>query len=425
MQKLRIYILLTLFLVIGNNQAQNTDSLAIAITENRELPSDSLVIRFLTEAGIPITSNNSIKLLPSGREKFKDLFQFIEQAEHHIHMEYFNFRNDSIAAELFNLLSVKAAQGVEVRLLFDAFGNWSNNRPLKKKQLKEIRSKKIEIVKFDPISFPYINHVFHRDHRKIVVIDGKIGYTGGMNIADYYIDGLPKIGAWRDMHLRLEGEGVRYLQEIFLDIWNKEAKQQIGGEAYFPPLNDDTITNGKTVAIVDREPRVSPKILRRTFVKSINSAQNTVQIVNPYFVPTKSVKKALKKALSRGVDVEIMISSKSDISFTPDASHYIAHQLMKKGAGIYLYNKGFHHSKIMMIDHSFCTVGSANLDSRSLRYDYETNAFIFNKETTKELIDMFEADKKESTILTEEKWKERSQWRRFVGWFAHLFTPFL
>nr|WP_203558467.1 cardiolipin synthase [Bacteroides sp. 519] len=388
----------------------------------QNVASDSTVLRYLTEANIPITYNNRVKLLPSGTMKFNDMFAQLKKAKHHIHMEYFNFRNDSIANLLFTILAEKAREGVEIRLIFDAFGNSSNNQPLKNHHLKKIRSTGIEIEKFDPIRFPYLNHIFHRDHRKIVVIDGKTAYTGGMNVADYYINGLPEIGAWRDMHMHITGNSVYDLQDIFLLTWNKTTKENIKGNQYYP--EPDSLGN-KAVAIVDRAPKVSPKQLRRTFVKSINAAAERVQIVNPYFVPTRSVKKAIKNALKRGIDVEIMISAKSDIGFTPDASHYVSHQLMKKGADIYMYNTGFHHSKIMMIDSLFCTVGSANLDSRSLRYDYETNAFIFDKEITHELMDIFEADKADSTIMTEENWKERSRWKRFVGWFAHLFTPFL
>ena len=180
--------------------------------------SDSLMRQELKEMGAPITGNNRVELLMSGHDKFIDLFEAIRGARHHIHLEYFNFRNDSIANALFDLLAQKAAEGVEVRAMFDAFGNWSNNRPLKKKHLRDIRKRGIEIVKFDPITFPYINHALHRDHRKIAVIDGRIGYTGGMNIADYYINGLPEIGEWRDMHMHIEGDVVRYLQGIFLDI---------------------------------------------------------------------------------------------------------------------------------------------------------------------------------------------------------------
>lgn len=384
---------------------------------------DSLVIEYLKEQHVPITENNQVVLLPSGEEKFIDLFEHIRQARHHIHMEYFNFRNDSIGKEMFSLLAEKVAEGVMVRLLYDDFGNSSNNQPLKKKHLEEIRSRGIEIVAFDPIKFPYLNHVFHRDHRKIVVLDGTIGYTGGMNVADYYIHGLPKIGKWRDMHIRLEGEAVLCLQDIFLDIWNEQTKQNIDDDIYYP--EPDSLAGNKTVAIVDRKPRVTPKTLRRTLVESINSAKRKVQIVNPYFAPTSSIKKAIRKALERGVEVEIMISAKSDIPFTPDASFYTSYRLMKKGAEVYIYNDGFHHTKIMMVDDSFCTVGSTNFNSRSLRYDYETNAFIFNKETTQELIDIFEKDKMQSDTLTRERWKSRSRWKRFVGWFAHLFTPFL
>lgn len=421
---MRIFILLLLFLVTTNIRATDTDTLDIAPVTTQHITSDSVVLHYLIDAGVPVSYNNKIKLLPSGKEKFNDMFRSIVDAKHHIHMEYFNFRNDSIATQLFNLLIMKAAEGVEIRLLFDAFGNWSNSKPLKKKHLNTIRNAGIEIVKFDPINFPYLNHIFHRDHRKIVVIDGKIAYTGGMNVADYYVDGLPEIGDWRDMHMRIEGDAVSALQEIFFSVWNKEAKQNIEGDVYFPPTATEEGAD-MVAAIVDRAPRKSPKLLRRTFVKSINSAQKNIQIVNPYFVPTKSIKKAIKKALERGVDVEIMISAKSDISFTPDASQYIAYQLTKKGAEVYMYNDGFHHSKIMMIDDAFSTVGSANFDSRSLRYDYETNVFIFDKEITKELTDIFEDDKEDSIPLTKEEWKKRSKWKRFVGWFAHLFTPFL
>jgi len=386
---------------------------------------DSVIVRFLSDAGIPITTNNKIHLLKSGKEKFDDLFSAIKKAKHHIHLEYFNFRNDSIAKELFTLLAYKAQEGVKIRALFDAFGNWSNSRPLKKKHLKKLRETGIEIYHFDPLRFPYINHVFHRDHRKIAVIDGMIAYVGGMNIADYYIKGLPEIGEWRDMHIRIEGGAVHHLQEIFLSIWNKTTKQNICGTAYFPIHSDTTFHDGKSIAIVDRTPRKSPKQIRQTYAKSIDAAKSNIQIVNPYFLPTRSIKKALKSALKRGINVEIMLSAKADIAFTPEGSIRVAHNLMKKGAHIYLYKGGFHHSKIMMIDSSFCTVGTANLDSRSLRYDYEVNAFIFDKGITEELSDIFEKDKQNCTILTPEEWKKRSVWKRFVGLLAQMCTPFL
>ena len=401
-----------LLLLAGRASAQTTRS-------------DSTVMQRLKDMGIPVTYNNRVELLMNGHDKFVDLFEAIRGARHHIHLEYFNFRNDSIANALFDLLAQKAAEGVKVRALFDAFGNWSNNRPLKKKHLEDIRRRGIEIVKFDPITFPWFNHAAHRDHRKIVVIDGKIGYTGGMNIADYYIKGLPKIGEWHDIHVRIDGDAVRYLQGIFLTMWNRETGQHVGGPEYFPdtPQLPDSIA--EEIMIVDRTPLETPRSISRAYAASIRSADSLIRIVNPYFVPTKSIQEALKHALKKGTEVEIMVPRVSDVPFTPEAAFYILHKLMKRGAKVYLFNGGFHHSKVMMVDGSFCTVGTANLNSRSLRYDYETNAFIFDPETTAELTGMFEHDKGRSTLLTPEVWKERSAWKKFVGWFAHLLTPFL
>ena len=382
-------------------------------------------MNYLREKGAPVTKNNKVKLLMNGHDKFVDLFAAIRQAHRHIHLEYFNFRNDSIANALFDLLAQKAAEGVEIRALFDAFGNWSNNRPLKKRHLERIRQQGIEIVKFDPITFPWFNHAAHRDHRKIVVIDGKTGYTGGMNIADYYIYGLPKIGQWHDIHMRIEGDAVRYLQGIFLTMWNRETGQHIGGPEYFPDIPQFPDSVAEEIAIVDRTPRETPRSISHAYAASIRAAEEKIQIVNPYFVPTKSIREALKHALKKGTEVEIMIPAVSDVPFTPEAAMYIVHKLMKRGAKIYLFNGGFHHSKVMMVDSVFCTVGTANLNSRSLRYDYETNAFIFAPSTTKQLTNMFERDKKNSTLLTPKVWKERSVWKKFVGWVANLMTPFL
>lgn len=165
--------------------------------------------------------------------------------------------------------------------------------------------------------------------------------------------------------------------------------------------------------------------MRDAYIAAINSARHKIQIINPYFTPTASIRKALEKAIKRGVRVDIMIPGKSDIPFTPDAALYIANSLRKKGAHIYIYNGGFHHSKIMMIDERFCTVGSTNLNSRSLRYDYEINAFILDLPVTAELTEIFRQDKADSTVLTKEEYKKRSIRKRILGWFAHLFTPVL
>ncbi len=393
--------------------------------------SDSAMIAYLRSEGVAITHGNRVRLLKSGEEKFDDLFTAIRKAKYYIHLEYFNFRNDSIAALLFTELDKKVQEGVKVRAMFDAFGNWSNNKPLKKRHLKELAKRGIEIVKFDPLNFPFIGDFMSRDHRKIVIIDGQTAYTGGMNVADYYIEGLPAFGDWRDMHMRIEGPAVDELQRIFLTMWEKATDERLTDSIYyFPPKTDKLHLPGTvddvTIGIVDRVPRKSPKLMREAYAHAILAAEEKIELINPYFVPTRTVRRALKKAAKKGVDVQVMVSVKGDIPITPDASMHVARQLHKCGATIYQFEGGFHHSKIMMVDDKFCTVGSTNLNSRSLRYDYEVNAFIFNPQVTDELSDVFNADKKQSTIMTDENWKQRSRWHRFVGWFSNLIlTPFL
>ena len=352
--------------------------------------SDSLIVATLRENNIRFSHNNSVTLLMSGQQKFDDMFNAIRQAKSSIHLEYFNFRNDS-----------------------NGFGNDSNNQPLKKHHLRSLRADSIDIVEYSPIRFPWINHIYGRDHRKIVVIDGKIGYTGGMNVADYYIKGTEQVGEWRDMHCRTEGDAVNELQRIFLRIWNRTTGQNVHGMKYynggtltaFHGLKPDTTATAgrKMVGIINREPGKTPKIMRTFYVNAINQAKDSIHIINPYFTLIPSVTRALTRAIRRGVKVEIMLSAKSDIPLTPDAALYQAHKLMKRGATIWLYKPGFHHSKIMMVD-----------------------GVIIDPCTTRELDDMFWRDKQNSFLLTPESWNQfRTGWQKRVGWFGHLLQMFM
>lgn len=398
--------------------------------------SDSLIVKALQKDGVTFTKNNSVSLLMDGQEKFDDMFEAIRQAKSSVHLEYFNFRDDSIASELFTILRLKAKEGVKIRALFDGFGNSSNNKPLKKRQLENLRRDGIEIYEFDPIRFPWINHVFSRDHRKIVVIDGNVAYTGGMNVADYYINGTKQVGTWRDMHCRIEGGAVNELQMIFIRIWKKVTGEDLWLPEYFRAykpmsftgLKPDTTATArhKMVGIINREPRRTNKIMRTFYLDAINSAKDSIKLINPYLTLSPKLKRALRNAVKRGVKVEVMVSIHSDIPLTPDCVFYNVHKLMKHGVDVWMYKPGFHHTKIIMVDGRFCTVGSTNLNSRSLRWDYEENAVIVDSNTTKELDLMFDRDKKDSFYLTQQTWNEfRSPWKKFVGWFAHLLSPFL
>ena len=398
---------------------------------------DSLIVNQLRSKGVRFTKNNSVTLLMSGQEKFDDLFKAIDQARSSIHLEYFNFRNDSINNELIEHLARKAEQGIEVRAIFDGFGNASNNQPMRRKHIQAIRAKGIEIHEFKPICFPWIHDIFNRDHRKIVIIDGKIAYTGGMNVADYYIKGTPIVGSWHDMHCRIEGDEVNTLQTIFLRMWYMVSGQNIHGAKYYRGIsNADYITGLKPdtcqsaghemVGIINREPATSNDIIRYFYLNAINDAHDSIKIINPYFTLLPKLKRALRRAVKRGVKVEIMLSVKSDIPLTPDCGFYNAHKLMKVGCRVWMYKPGFHHTKIILVDGRFCTVGSANLNARSLRWDRENNAVIIDREITKELDTLFENQKKDCFLLTPKSWNTwRTPWQKFRGWFAHLLWPFL
>ena len=408
---------------------------------------DSLIVSDLRKAGVSFSHNNSMVLFTSGQEKYDEMFATIRQARESIHLEYFNFRNDSIASALFDILAEKAKEGVEVRALYDAFGNMSNNRPLKNRHVEAIRARGIELYEFDPIGFPWINHVFSRDHRKIVVIDGKVAFTGGMNVADYYIHGTEVVGDWHDMHCRIDGDEVNTLQKIFLSVWNKTTGQNVHGakyyrgihsaikgtidasrDAYIEGVKRDTTATAykKMVGIINREPHRTNKIMRQFYISCFDRAQDSVRLINPYMSLTHSVKKAIKRCLKRGVKVQVMMSAVSDIPMEPDASFYNLHWMMKRGAEVYIYEGGFHHTKIIMVDGRVSTVGSCNLDARSLNWDYEENAVIVDKNTTGELDRHFDAQKKHSFRLTPERWNQwRTRWQKTYGWLSKWLSPWL
>ena len=439
MRKIEKYsLLLTLLLLWFNIIGQATTAIPIIYTQYlQQTHSDSLIVKQLRTKGIQFSNNNSVTLLTTGQEKFDDLFKAIDQAHSSIHLEYFNFRNDSINNELITRLAKKAKEGIEVRAIFDGFGNASNNRPMRKKHLREIRKKGIEIYEFKPMAFPWIQDIFNRDHRKIVVIDGKIGYTGGMNVADYYIKGTKAVGEWHDMHCRIEGDAVNTLQKIFLQMWNKVSGQNVHGAKYYRGISNANYIKGlkadtcksawhQMVGIINREPHVSKDIIRFFYEKAINDAKDSIKIINPYFTLSPKLRTALKNAAKRGVKVEIMLSVKSDIPLTPDCSYYNAHKLMKDGCTIWLFEPGFHHTKIILVDGKFCTIGSANLNSRSLRWDREVNAVVIDKGITKGLDTIFENQKKKCFKLTEEKWdKWRTPWQKLKGKLGYFLSPFL
>lgn len=382
--------------------------------------SGEVLRRVLIEQGNPEYDSCRVTLLPSAREKYADMFSVIRKAERFVHLEYFIFRHDSIGGELINLLREKVEQGVEVRLLIDAYGNWKASDPITEEQMDSIRQLGIHFAVFDPLRFPWIPNMLHRDHRKIVVVDGLYAWTGGMNVADYYIHGTKQTGAWHDLHARFEGPVVDEFGNIFIRIWNKTTGESLAPRQYRATREPETY-GSSVVSIVNREPKVSNRQIRQSLVAALKTAKQEVCIINPYVTNTHSVRRAMKQALRRGIRMKIMVSANSDNKIVPEVIGIQMKKMMRRGAEVYYFEGGFHHSKIMTVDNEIGIIGTANLDGRSLRYDYEVNAVVFDPQVTTELNEIFRRSALQSQILTPKNFKQRfSLKRRFVG---RMFQP--
>lgn len=410
--------------VVAHRSASETVRLQKFEMEDLDKPTASDVARqSLVEQGNPLFQNNKAKLLPSAREKYTDLFATIRDAHHFIHLEYFILYNDSVGSALFDILKEKVDQGVEVRVLVDAYGNHKSSSPLTKSILASIRQSGIKIAIYDPLHFPYFLNIMHRDHRKIAVIDGRVAYTGGMNIAEYYLHGKRQTGPWRDMQVRLEGPVVDEFERIFARIWQKTTGEHLDSLHY--RAEHSPIANREMV-VVNREPHKLSRQIRKAYASAIDAAQKEIRIVNPYPTNVRTVRQALRRALQRGVKVKLMVSSVTDNHIVPEVVGIQMRRMTRHGAEVYYFEGGFHHSKVMTVDGEFCTVGTTNLDARSMCYDYEVNVFIFDPLTTYQLNNIFDSDIAECELLTPENFKRRfSLKKRFVGQMFQVLKGFL
>ncbi|NLZ96266.1 MAG: cardiolipin synthase, partial [Bacteroidales bacterium] len=272
------------------------------------------------------------------------------------------------------------------------------------------------------VKFPmFTSHVNYRNHRKVVVIDGQVGYTGGMNVADRYING-PSWGNWRDTHIRIEGKGVQGLQSVFLIDWFMVSKSLVTAREYFPPLET---FGDNLMQIVTSGPYSPAREIMQGFMQAIFGAQSYIYIQTPYFIPPESLSEALIAASTRGVDVRLMVPRKSDTLLVQLASRSYFKKLLRAEIKIYFYEPGFLHSKLMVIDDSLTLVGSANFDVRSFEQNLEVEAFIYNENTAKRGKEIFVEDQKSSTEIVLREWIKRPVWMRFKESFIRLFTPLL
>lgn len=380
-----------------------------------------LIYMNLTTNNAVLTQDNHIDIFSDGAKKFENLLRDLDTARHHIHIQYYIFRLDSLGTRILETLIRKAKQGVKVRILYDDMGS----RGVKKKDFKALTDAGGEIEIFFPSIFPLFNpRMNFRNHRKIVVIDGRIGYSGGFNVGDEYLGLKKKFGYWRDTHMRIEGSAVHPLQTRFLLDWNQAcAGSKMGySDKFFPAIP----AKGEVgIQIVSSGPDSDWPHIKNGYLKLIHMAKKYIYIQSPYFIPDISFLDAICTATLSGIDVRIMIPNKPDHMFVYWATYSYVGQLLNAGAKIYIYENGFLHAKMIVTDDEASTVGTANIDVRSFSLNFEVNAFIYDRTMSHYLAEVFEKDMLYSTELTLDMYNNRSNLIKTKEAFSRLLSPLL
>ncbi len=366
------------------------------------------------------TQDNSVSVYTDGNDKFNALFEDLKEAKHSINIMYFIVKKDEMGISLIKALTDKAREGLEVRLLIDALGG----RQVSKKMIQPLIDAGGKVAFFFPPKIKYITLKLNfRNHRKLVVIDGKIGYLGGFNVADEYVGKSKKFGHWRDTHLRLTGSCVHDLNARFLLDWRQASRENLPlVSAFFYK----TLGHGTTgIQIVSSGPDSRKSEVKRGYLKMISSAKRNIFIQTPYFVPDASIIESLKNAISSGVDVRIMIPSMPDHMFVYWATYSYVGDLLRYGARIFIYNKGFLHAKNICVDGEVASVGSANFDMRSFYLNFEVNAFIYDSKEVRFLEDIFRGDMDDSIELSLDEYNKRSLLIKFKESISRLLSDLL
>jgi len=368
-----------------------------------------------------LTFDNSVEILLNGESKFKNLKEDLINAKNHIHLEYFVVFSDELGSEIIDILCEKAREGVNVRFIYDDVGS-----SITSKYKRKMSTSGVEHFAFMPVLFSNsTSKLNYRDHRKIVVIDGGIGYVGGINIDEKYDNSRKNKRFWRDTHLRIEGGAVGSLQAYFMLSWNFASKNELEiSEKLFPKSKPD---NDKPVAIqmAASGPDSDWANIMEAMFCAINSANQRVYITTPYFMPNDSIMTAMTTAARGGVDVRVILPYSSDSWAAQYASDSYIEQCMESGIKVYRYKKGFVHAKTMIIDDMLSIVGTANLDYRSFALNFEINALLYNKDINGQMADIFHDDLTESQQVELERWKERGLARRLKESFSRLWAPLL
>ncbi len=386
------------------------------INENYE----DLILMNYNHSGAIYTTNNEVKIYTNGEDKFKDLFNDIREAKSFIHIEYYIFRYDELGKLLIKELREKVKDGVEVRFVIDGMGS----KKITKKIIREIESYGIKISVFFPGVLPHINmRINYRNHRKIVVIDGKIGYVGGFNVGDEYVNKGKQFKFWRDTHIRIRGEAVSELNKRFILDWDYASGEKMGNMSmYFPNID---VIGDVGIQIVSSGPDHMEEYIKNSYMKIINNAKNYVYIQTPYLVPDSPMMEAIKISALSGVDVRIIVPGAPDHFFMEWMLSANIGLLIEYGVKIYRYDNGFIHAKTIVADGEVCSIGTANLDIRSFKLNFEVNAFIYNEKVAKEQENIFLEDQLKSKLVIKEEYDKRSRNLKIKESLIRLLAPIL
>ncbi|MDR0958000.1 MAG: cardiolipin synthase [Clostridiales bacterium] len=369
------------------------------------------------------TDKNSVKIYNDGPAKFEALLDDIKNARYFIHMLYYIIHDDELGRKIIAALTEKARQNLDVRLLVDGMGCWN----VRKSFFAEFLAAGGKLAVFMP---PHFMRVNFRNHRKIAVIDGIYGYVGGLNIGDEYVGKTKRFGFWRDTHLRICGDAVKSLEIRFILDWDFCAPKNKTGfqEKYFPEYINRCVSDdaqGVRIQIVSSGPDSKWNYIHYSFNKMINEAEKSVYIQTPYFSPDDSILESIRIAAISGADVRIVIPAKPDHPFVYWASLSYLGELLEAGVKCYKYEKGFLHGKTIMVDGNVSSVGTANMDVRSFKLNFEVNAFIYDRSITKVLEEKFLKDLNDCTQITIEQYTKRNAWVKTKEAVARLLSPLL
>lgn len=391
---------------------------ALSKSDEEDAGDKNLMTLLLNNSRALLTINNKVEFLNNGEECFPRMFDDMRRAQKFIHIEFFALEGGKLFDEMMEVLSDRIAHGVEVRVIYDSVGS----RALKREDVVRMTQAGVDVRCFMPVFFTRFSSLAnYRNHRKIVVIDGEVGYTGGMNIADRYVDGIKGQGFWRDTHLRIKGGAVAILQTVFVTDWAFVADgSTLENPIYFPTTEVPDVC---PMQIITSGPDSPYESIKHAYFAAITQAQRYVYISTPYLMPDNAMLTAMRVAALSGVDVRVLIPVKADNQIVSWASYAYVDTLIESGVKVYLYKRGFNHSKFIVADDELCTVGSANLDYRSLEDDFEVQAIIYDSALSCQLRDHFLADLQASDEVTSELWSRRSRVSKLLEPIAKLLAP--